>query len=120
MADGTPFAARIGAIEISATAQVASAADQLRRQGVDVVDLGVGETAEPQKVAGTGQNVVWMDLRVKARVTAERHHPGCPAGRTFFRSLSAGAQQGRQRLPGNHANAGLGLTFSSRSADVSM
>ena len=47
MADGTPFAARIGAIEISATAQVASAADQLRRQGVDVVDLGVGEPDFP-------------------------------------------------------------------------
>jgi aspartate aminotransferase len=56
MADGTTLAARIGAIEISATARVAAAADQLRRQGVEVVDLGVGEpdfpTPENVKQAG--------------------------------------------------------------------
>jgi aspartate aminotransferase len=40
-------AARLGSIELSSTAQAAAAAERLRRQGADVVDLGVGEPDFP-------------------------------------------------------------------------
>jgi aspartate aminotransferase len=38
---------RLGAIQLSSTAQAAAAAERLRRQGADVVDLGVGEPDFP-------------------------------------------------------------------------
>lgn len=41
------LAGRMGSMEFSSTAQAAAAAERLRRQGADVVDLGVGEPDFP-------------------------------------------------------------------------
>jgi aspartate aminotransferase len=38
---------RLGSIKLSSTAKAAAAAERLRRQGADVVDLGVGEPDFP-------------------------------------------------------------------------
>ena len=43
----SPFAERVSLISVSSTAKVSQEADRLRRQGVDVVDFGVGEPDFP-------------------------------------------------------------------------
>jgi len=47
MAGRTPLSERIQRISFSRTMEVAGKADQLRRRGLDVVDLGVGESDFP-------------------------------------------------------------------------
>ena len=44
---GIRFSQRLGAMQMSSTAEAAAAAERLRRQGADLVDLGVGEPDFP-------------------------------------------------------------------------
>jgi len=52
----TPFTARIGRIEISATMAINNEATILRSQGVDLVDFGAGEPhfATPEHIKQAG------------------------------------------------------------------
>ena len=66
------FASRMNRVQVSPTLRVAAEADRLRRQGVDVVDLGAGE---PDFGGRTIGDLVAAQGRATAETLAKN---GCP------------------------------------------